>query len=96
MDDDGKPIGGEARFLGSGELRFPIYRVIKGSAFLDTGQVWRRYDEIRFDEIQVAVGPGILVMTPVGPVRLDYATLLTEPLPGRPRHQLQFAIGHPF
>ena len=41
------------------------------------GQVWRKIDDIRPDRMEVAVGPGIWLMTPFGPLRFDTGYRLT-------------------
>ena len=93
MDD---PIGGETRVLANAEARFPLVRAFRGAAFVDAGQVWLRPKDTDLSEIQVAVGVGLVLVTPIGPVRLDGAYLLTTPMGGDPRTQIHFAIGNPY
>jgi outer membrane protein assembly factor BamA len=94
-DSAGNPIGGEARVLLNGELRFPLVRWFRGATFIDAGQVWEKLDDVNGD-LQVAGGLGLVLATPVGPVRLDFAWLLTEPIADDQRWQIHFAIGNPF
>lgn len=70
------PIGGEATLVGtleevmtvvSDQKRRPI---LKGAAFYDVGNVWRRIDEFG-ESLKSGVGVGVRVKTPIGPVRLD-------------------------
>jgi outer membrane protein assembly factor BamA len=96
VDDRGTPVGGEARLEGAMEIRFPILWRIKGALFVDSGQVWRRRQDISLKDLEIAVGPGIMVQTPVGPIRLDVGTRLTSKVPMQPKTVLHISIGHPF
>lgn len=80
----GFPIGGEAFFFNSVELRFPLIgKSIGGVVFHDMGNVYsnmsamtfrfRQRDLEDFDYMVQAFGMGVRVKTPVGPVRLDLA-----------------------
>jgi translocation and assembly module TamA len=95
-DVAGKPIGGEAMVLAGAELRQQLVGMFGVSAFIDAGQVWRRTDEVDLSQIACAAGGGLMVTTPVGPVRLDVAFNLTTPPSGEPRTVLQLGIGHPY
>lgn len=96
VDDDGDPTGGEARLLAAAELRAPVAGIFGLAAFLDSGQVWRDRRDLAWSDLIAAGGLGLVVRTPVGPVRLDVARLLREPPPGEPRSVLHLSIGHPF
>jgi len=95
-DSDGNPIGGEVRLLAGAEARVPVWSILGVALFVDTGQVWRRTNEVDLGEIQAAAGAGLLIGTPIGPLRLDLARLLDTPRSGQSRTLLQFGIGHPF
>jgi outer membrane protein assembly factor BamA len=95
-DSANQPIGGETRVLLNAESRFPLYRSFRGAAFVDAGQVWSRPADTSLGDLQVAVGAGLVFTTPVGPIRLDTAYLLTTPIGGDSRTQFHFAIGNPF
>lgn len=93
---EGIPRGGRCLFLGSGELRFPIVRKLRGAVFADVGQVWRRPGDAAFADLELAIGPGILVQTPVGPIRADWGFRLTDVVRDEPNSVLQLSIGQPF
>jgi len=95
-DTAGNPVGGEAKFLTGAELRFPFWRALGGLFFVDTGQVWLTAQEFSFTDLQVAVGPGLVARTPVGPITLGYSRLLTDPPPGRPQELYYFTIGYSY
>lgn len=80
----GFPIGGSAFYFNSLELRFPfIGKSIRGVLFHDMGNVFssvsalnlrfRQRDLEDFDYTVQAIGVGVRVKTPVGPIRLDLA-----------------------
>ena len=81
--DTGYPIGGEALFLNSVELRFPFRRNKYGLVlFDDAGNVFSTPGRIHllkftqtspvdFDYMVNATGLGVRYNTPVGPLRLD-------------------------
>jgi len=96
LDSAGQPIGGETRLLAGAEARVPIVGIFGAAVFLDSGQVWRYRDETDLGDLAVAGGAGLLVGTPIGPVRFDVAYNLTPPPSGEPRSVFHFAIGHPF
>jgi outer membrane protein assembly factor BamA len=95
-DSDGNPIGGEVRLLAGVEARVPVWSIFGVAFFVDTGQVWRYRREVDFTDIQTAIGTGLLLGTPIGPLRLDLARLVDTPAAGQPTTLLQFGIGHPF
>ena len=92
LDESGDALGGNLVFEGSVDLRFPLFKFLKGAAFVDTGQVWGRLEDFKPNQIEVAVGPGLWVDTPVGPFRVDYAVRVTTLSP-EPRTQVQISIG---
>jgi outer membrane protein assembly factor BamA len=96
LDAAGAPLGGELKALGSAELRFPLYKIFQGAWFVDTGQVWRTRDLADWKDLEVAIGPGLMVRTPVGPVRVDVGYDLTERPAGQARTVMHLSIGNPF
>lgn len=67
----GTPIGGKSVFESNLEARYHLFWRISGVAFIDAGNVWNNSYEYKFNELSYAVGPGIRVDTPIGPVRFD-------------------------
>jgi outer membrane translocation and assembly module TamA len=96
-DADGNPLGGQVRLLAGAELRAMVRPPLGLAWFVDTGQVWARRTDVDLADLAVASGLGLLVETPVGPLRLDLAYNLTPPAHDDVgRWKLQFAIGHPY
>ena len=61
---------GKHMFLGTLEYRFPIVSKVQGAVFTDFGNAWD--DGLWPDEIHASVGVGMSLVTPLGPIRLDY------------------------
>ena len=77
------------------EFRFPLFWKLNGAAFIDAGQVWRTHGDFTWDNIEIAIGPAIRIMTPVGPLRFDLGYRLTDYEPTQPEYVFHFAIGYP-
>ena len=67
-----KPIGGNALFVGSAEIRFPVFRFIHFAGFYDTGNVFRTLSDISLNGFSHTLGGGLRIKTPFGPLRADY------------------------
>lgn len=91
----GDPIGGLDMIITNMEIRFPIWSVIHGVVFIDSGQVAPSVGELSLDNQLFTVGTGIRLYTPVGPVRLDWGYKL-EPSPYERRYRWHFSFGYPF
>jgi outer membrane protein assembly complex protein YaeT len=94
LDGSGAPLGGEAKLEASVELRFPLISRLHGALFLDTGQVWSTIDDFSIDAMEIAVGPGLMVQTPVGPIRADIGWRVTDREPTQPRWVFHLSVGH--
>jgi len=95
-DADGNALGGEVRLLAGAELRAMIRPPFGMAVFVDSGQVWAERGDLDLGDLALATGVGLLVETPVGPIRLDLAFNLTETPQDVGDWKLQFAIGHPY
>ncbi|MDM7915254.1 MAG: BamA/TamA family outer membrane protein, partial [Candidatus Eisenbacteria bacterium] len=96
LDSEGTPIGGTVKAEFSTELRFPIWWRFGGALFVDGGQVWLRRDKVRPRDLRFAVGPGIMVQTPIGPIRVDVGFPLGGLRSGQPHAVPHLSIGHVF
>lgn len=94
-DENGLPLGGEVMATGFFEYRFPVVWKFDGAVFLDWGQVWRLRDDVGLGNIEIAVGPALRIMTPVGPLRFDWGIRLTDYDETVSKSAFHFAIGYP-
>lgn len=93
-DENANPMGGRALFEISGEIRYPIYKILGGSFFIDAGNIWQEYDEIDAS-LRWGIGAGLRVKTPLGSVRLDYGIKIDRQ-PDESFGAVHFAIGEAF
>ena len=61
---------GEHMFLATLEYRFPIVSKVQGAIFTDWGSAWDT--GLWPDDIHGSIGIGMSLVTPLGPIRLDY------------------------
>lgn len=85
--------GGLAELLLNVELRVELSARFGAVAFLDGGNVWPFFSDIRLGrllptthdlenfDMKYSAGVGVRITTPVGPVRLDYARKIGIPAP---------------
>lgn len=93
---DGEPVGGYSLLLGSIEARYPLVSSFGLAAFADAGNVWAPSFTYRFDDLAYAVGAGLRLKTPIGPVRFDVAWPLTDARETDEKTQYILSIGQAF
>jgi len=89
---------GDAMLVLNSELRFPIYKPVNGTFFFDAGNVWDRLPDVSKIPLRIAIGIGLRVDTPLGPVRFDYAYpfATTKSLDTRPQTRTYLELGQAF
>ena len=92
---NGFPTGGEAMWNTNFELTRRLGKSLKAVAFVDAGSLAKDYDDFAAGEIEMAVGLGLRLDLPVGPVRLEYGYNLTRD-GDEPVGTIHFAIGAAF
>jgi outer membrane protein insertion porin family/translocation and assembly module TamA len=95
LDANGDPVGGLSLAEASIELRFPIWKQLRGVAFVDAGLVDLEPFTYPLDEILYSAGPGLRLRTPVGSLRLDVGFPLNRPADAS-AFQVHFSVGHMF
>ena len=65
---------GNRMFTGTVEYRFPIVKRVQASFFADIGNAWESNSFDLIQGLRMGIGAGIRLVTPFGPVRIDYAT----------------------
>jgi outer membrane protein assembly factor BamA len=92
-----RPVGGTTVLEGSVELRFPLWREIRGAVFVDGAVVGERIGAL-FAEGTGAVTPGFgaRLRTPLGPLRIDIGIRpsLSETLPVVTEHVDEHGVRH--
>jgi outer membrane protein assembly factor BamA len=91
----GDSLGGQAVAVLNQELRFPIWSRLKGGVFWDAGNVWALSSQFDLGDLRQSVGAGLRLMFPFGPVRVEYAWVLS-PRPGESKSRIVFGLGHAF
>ena len=94
-DPFGNPVGGEFRNVLGAELRVPIFRAIEGAVFADAGNVGRLVHDYTLKNLSYALGIGLRVALPIGPLRLD-GGWNPDPGPDERSRTVYFSVGYPF
>lgn len=89
------PTGGEAFWVANAELVRALAGPLKVVGFADVGALARDYPDIGAADIELALGLGLRLDLPVGPVRLEYGHNMTRDA-GEPSGTWHFAIGITF
>jgi outer membrane protein insertion porin family len=90
---DNDPIGGNSLLEGSIEIRYPIWNIFSGAAFLDCGNVWTKSFNYNPDDLHYAAGFGIRANTPIGPIRFDVARPIFDVVK---QIQIHLSVGQAF
>lgn len=83
VNNDQLVVGGNLALVASFETRWRLpWWGIGVVAFIDVGNVWSTMGDFDPSEIDISVGPGLRLDTPIGPIRADLAFLI-RPFPPR-------------
>ncbi len=91
----GKALGGEAYWNSSIEYIYAHNELLSTTLFYDTGQLYRKLGQYGLSNPSHALGLGLKLDLPIGPIRLEYGYNLNRH-PGEPRGALHFSIGARF
>ncbi|MBN2372957.1 outer membrane protein assembly factor BamA [bacterium] len=94
-DNTGFPLGGRTIWINNLELRYPIYKNLKGVVFFDAGNVWESQKDVKIESLRQGAGLGLRWITPIGPVRIDYGMAIDRE-PDESRSRAYLSIGHAF
>lgn len=86
------PVGGDALAVFNFEMRYPLTQRLRLVPFYDLGNVFRRINDIGWQNMTHTIGAGLRFNTPLGPVGVDYGFLLNPTsfaVPGVPGAFLQ-------
>jgi outer membrane protein assembly complex protein YaeT len=103
LGTSGLPIGGNAMFMLSSELRAIVRGPFGGVLFFDGGNVWTDEWDHDLADLRYAVGVGLRYQTAVGPIRLDVGQqlnpidgLIVNGEPQKRKYRIHFSIGQAF
>lgn len=88
------PLGGNSLLLANAEYRFPIFGPVGGAVFMDIGNVFAG-SKIRFDQLRYGAGIGFRYLSPVGPLRIDFAMPM-RPYSWEDKYQYFITLGYAF
>ncbi|MEQ1574645.1 MAG: BamA/TamA family outer membrane protein, partial [Vicinamibacterales bacterium] len=91
----GDPAGGQGQLILNQEVRFPLYRWLRGVGFLDAGNVFAKPRDISFGNLVASVGAGLRLATPFAVLRVDYGRAVSGTGTDR-SGRWTFGIGHTF
>lgn len=89
---------GDVQFIFNTELRFPIYRIVRGALFFDAGNVWGALEDIETTEpLPSSVGAGLYLDLGALTAGIDYAVPLVS-VPGAldPNRAVHLRVGSTF
>jgi len=92
---DGSPVGGDGLALLNVDYRFPIGGALGGVVFVDSGNVWADWHDVRPRDFKTGVGLGLRYLSPIGPLRVEVGYKLDRE-PGEKPYQVYLSFGTPF
>ncbi len=95
VDFLGDPEGGASSLIFNQEVRFPIYKWVRGVGFFDAGNVFPRARDLRPFDLEAGGGFGVRIDTPFGLARIDYGMPFTQ-RSRQPFGRWYFSIGQAF
>lgn len=88
-------IGSEAYLIGNLELRYPIWKALRGAAFFEAASVVLDDEDLGHKGDRYGAGGGLMLETPLGPLRVDIGFNL-NPRRDEDDWVIHFLLGHPF
>ncbi|MCJ7501125.1 BamA/TamA family outer membrane protein [bacterium] len=99
VDANGDPVGGNFMLNANIEMRYPLFRSIRGVIFLDSGSIWLENavnpEDAEF-KLRSSAGAGVRWSSPIGPLSLDYGYKLNPATDIEDVSRFHFSIGHAF
>ena len=91
-DREDNPLGGTSFVQFNLEVGRSLGRLLRVVAFLDAGNVYDSTNPFDLGEVRRSAGFGVRILTPVGPIRLDYGFKLDR-RPGESIGEIGFLLG---
>lgn len=93
VDTEGNALGGKySLIINLIEVRIMFYKWLTVAAFIDAGRVFENFTDFAFNDLRWSAGPGVMINTPLGLIRVDYGVQLHSSPEGR----FLFSFGLPF
>jgi outer membrane protein assembly factor BamA len=89
------PVGGSKLLVFNEEVRFPLFRLFSGAAFIDAGNTFSDDKGIILSDLAVGTGVGLRIRTPLAPVRIDLGFPVRSST-GQTSIRWHFSIGQMF
>ena len=90
------PNGDIIRLMMNWEIRFPLFWILGGELFIDGGYLTDSFRNQSIDQIEWNGGFGITLMTPLVPLRLDFAIPLIKSTGGFNSWKIQLGASYIF
>jgi outer membrane protein assembly factor BamA len=91
----GTIVGGNALIVLNQEIRFPMFKYVRGVGFIDAGRAFETVDQMSLRDLAVGTGVGFRIVTPVVLLRFDMGVPL-DPSFGPRKPRWFFSIGQMF
>jgi translocation and assembly module TamA len=91
----GFAVGGTGLVVLNGEVRFPVFKQLRGVGFLDAGRAFESVSAMALRDLSAGTGVGLRVQTPVVLLRIDFAVPLDGSV-GPRRGRWFFSVGQAF
>jgi outer membrane protein insertion porin family len=96
FDEDAvNPSGGTVLMLYNAELQVRLTNSFKLAGFFDAGTLVDDIDTLDWSNFRESAGAGLRYVTPIGPLRLDWAFILDRQA-GEPTNHIHFSFGYYF
>ncbi|PIR21286.1 MAG: outer membrane protein assembly factor BamA [Deltaproteobacteria bacterium CG11_big_fil_rev_8_21_14_0_20_47_16] len=91
----GVPLGGNLSWIHNIEIKGRMTDSLQWAVFHDMGSLSDTWSQINLSTFKQSIGPGLRIMTPVGPVKLDYGFVIDRQ-PGEDFGRFHFLFGNVF
>ena len=88
------PVGGNALLVLNQEVRFPVFKIVRGVGFFDAGRAFDTVGHLTLMDLSAGAGAGVRIQTPIALIRVDYGVPLDRAVPRRGRWF--FSVGQAF
>lgn len=95
-DASNNAVGANTMWVHNIELRIKTTNTFQIAVWHDMGSLTDTFGQINDATFKESIGPGIRIMTPVGPIKLDWGFVLPPKLGADPDQRFHFSFGNVF